>query len=122
MAGRRSVLTLLTGIGTACLAAAAMAQTPASTERPVPTGTPRHFPHLSGPESEAMRERAVRELQKLSPEKRAELWRAVWTVMNLPPEKRQMLLGMDEQRRKMAREEIESAIRENEEGEAGFVE
>lgn len=60
-----------------------------------------------------MRERAMHELQKLSPEKRADLWRSVWTVLNLPPEKRQMLLGMDEERRKVAREEIERAISDN---------
>lgn len=60
-----------------------------------------------------MRERAMRELQKLSPEKRADLWKAVWTVLNLPPEKRQMLLGMEDDRRKMAREEIERTISDN---------
>ena len=60
-----------------------------------------------------MRERAMRELQKLTPEKRADLWKAVWTVLNLPPEKRQMLLGMEEERRKLAREEIERAINDN---------
>ena len=57
-----------------------------------------------------MRERAMRELQKLSPEQRADLWKAVWTVINLPPEKRQALLGMDEERRKLAREEIDRAM------------
>lgn len=57
-----------------------------------------------------MRERAMRELQKLSPEQRADLWKAVWTVLNLPSEKRQMLLGMDEERRKLAREEIDHAM------------
>ena len=57
-----------------------------------------------------MRDRAMRELQKLSPEQRADLWKAVWTVINLPPEKRQALLGMDEERRKIAREEIDRAM------------
>lgn len=57
-----------------------------------------------------MRERAMRELQKLSPEKREDLWKAVWAVINLPPEKRQMLLGMDDDRRKFAREEIDRAM------------
>ena len=57
-----------------------------------------------------MRERAMHELQKLSPEQRADLWKAVWTVINLPPEKRQALLGMDEERRKLAREEIDHAL------------
>ena len=60
-----------------------------------------------------MRERAMRELQKLSPEQRADLWKAVWAVINLPPEKRQMVLGMDEERRKFAREEIERAMSDN---------
>lgn len=55
----------------------------------------------------------MRELQKLSPEKRSDLWRAVWSVLNLPPEKRQMLLGLEDDRRKMAREEIERAISDN---------
>lgn len=55
----------------------------------------------------------MRDLQKLSPEKRADLWRVVWTVLNLPPEKRNLLLGMDEERRKVAREEIDRAIGEN---------
>ena len=59
-----------------------------------------------------MRERAMHELQKLSPEQRADLWKAVWAVINLPPEKRQALLGMDEERRKFAREEIERAMSE----------
>jgi hypothetical protein len=57
-----------------------------------------------------MRERAMRELQKLSPEQRADIWKAVWAVLNLPPEKRQTILGMDENRRKVAREEIERAM------------
>ena len=113
MAGRRSFLTLLTGIGTGCLAAVAMAQTPSPTEQPPKPEPPKRFFHHPGPEGDAMRERAMREVQKLSPEKRADLWRAVWTVLNLPPEKRQMLLGMDEERRKVAREEIERAISDN---------
>ena len=57
-----------------------------------------------------MRDRAMRELQKLSPEQRADLWKTVWAVLNLPPEKRQALLGMDEDRRKIAREEIDHAM------------
>lgn len=57
-----------------------------------------------------MRERAMHELQKLSPEQRADLWKAVWAVINLPPEKRQSLLGMEDERRKFAREEIERAM------------
>ena len=113
MAGRRSFLTLLTGIGTACLAAAAMAQPPLPSEQTPKPEPPKRFFHHPGPEGDAMRDRAMRELQKLSPEKRADLWRAVWTVLNLPPEKRQMLLGMDEERRKVAREEIERAISDN---------
>jgi hypothetical protein len=60
-----------------------------------------------------MRERAMRELQKLSPEQRAEIWKAVWAVLNLPPEKRQVLLGMDEERKNKAREEIDRAMQEN---------
>ena len=63
-----------------------------------------------------MRERAMHELQKLSPEQRADLWKAVLTVINLPPDKRKMLLGMDDERRKFAREEIERAM-----GESGLL-
>ena len=111
MAGRRFLLTLLTGIATA---AVAMAQTRAPSDPPPkPDQPPKRFHHPGTPEGDAMRERAMHELQKLSPEKRADLWRAVWTVLNLPPEKRQMLLGMEDDRRKMAREEIERAISDN---------
>jgi hypothetical protein len=68
----------------------------------------------------------MRELQKLSPERRADLWKVVWAVLNLPPDKRQMLLGMDEERRNKAREEIDRAIQEiglqlDEEGKKAFV-
>lgn len=52
------------------------------------------------------------ELQKLSPEQRSDLWRAVWAVLNLPPEKRQSLLGIDDERRKKAREEMQRTIDE----------
>ncbi len=55
----------------------------------------------------------MHELQKLSLEQRANLWKAVWTVLNLPPEKRQTLLGMDDERRKFAREEIDRAMSES---------
>ena len=57
-----------------------------------------------------MRDRAMRDLQKLSPEQRADIWKAVWAVLNLPAEKRQMIFGMDEDRRKLAREEIDRAM------------
>jgi hypothetical protein len=112
MAGRRRFLTLLTGIGTGWLAAAAVAQPPPPEQGPKPE-PPRRFFHHPSPDGDAMRDRAMRDLQKLSPEKRADLWRAVWTVLNLPPEKRQTLLGMDDERRKVAREEIDRAIGEN---------
>lgn len=115
MAASRPVLALLIGIGAGCFAAVAVAQPPP--ERPPgdrpprPEQPKRFFPHPgSGPESDAMRERAMRELQKLSPEQRADLWKAVFAVINLPPDKRQTLLGMDDERRKFAREEIERAI------------
>lgn len=74
----------------------------------------RIFSHPGGgPENDAMREKAMRELQKLSPEQRADLWKAVLAVINLPPDKRKMLLGMDDERRKFAREEIERAMGES---------
>ncbi len=124
MARRRSFLTLLSAAG---LAGIAIAQPPAppvpatTSERPpgerpkppfgsaTPDG-PKRFFHHSGPEADALRDRAMRDLQKLSPEQRADIWKAVWAMLNLPPEKRQMLLGMDEDRRKVAREEIERAM------------
>ena len=90
-----------------------MAQTPPPSEPTPKPESPKRFFHHPGPDGDAMRDRAMHELQKLSPEKRADLWRSVWTVLNLPPEKRQMLLGMDEERRKVAREEIERAISDN---------
>ena len=121
MARRRSFLTLLSAAGLAGIAIAQPPQpVPATTserppgERPKPPlpptpDGPRRFFHHSGPEGDAM-QRATRELQKLSPEQRADIWKAVWAVLNLPPEKRQMLLGMDDDRRKLAREEIERAM------------
>ena len=116
MAASRPVLALLIGIGASGIAALSMAQPPPERtpgDRPPMPEQPKHFPHRGPgpiPESDAMRERAMRELQKLSPEQRADLWKAVWAVINLPPEKRQMVLGMDEERRKFAREEIERAM------------
>jgi len=60
-----------------------------------------------------MRERMMREVQKLSPEQRADLWRVVWAALNLPPDKRQMLLGLEDERRNKAREEIDRALEES---------
>ena len=119
MARRRSFLTLLSGIGAGLLAAISHAEPPPPDrppgEKPKPGDPAKHFFHHGngGPEADAMRDRAMRELQKLSPEKRADLWKAVWAVINLPPEKRQMLLGMEDERRKFAREEIDRAMSEN---------
>ncbi|MEO6784774.1 MAG: hypothetical protein ABI318_01470 [Chthoniobacteraceae bacterium] len=115
MARGRSFLTLLSGIGASWLVAVCNAQPPPPPdrpegERPRPSETPKRFFHHNGPEADAMRERAMHELQKLSPEQRADIWKAVWAVLNLPPDKRQMLLGMDDERRKFAREEIERAM------------
>jgi hypothetical protein len=90
-----------------------MAQAPATTDPAPKPEPPKRFFHHGTPESDAMRERAMKELQKLTPEKRAELWRAVWAVINLPADKRQLLLGMDEEHRKKAREEIERTLSEN---------
>ena len=59
---------------------------------------------------EQMQERALRDLEKLTPEQRAEVWRAVWAVLNLPQEKKQEIIGMDEERRKKMREEIDKTI------------
>jgi len=91
----------------------AVAQPPSSPDRPPRPEANRHFFPRPGPEMDAMRERMMREFQKLSPEQRADLWRVVIAVINLPPEKRQMLLGMDEERRRKAREEIDRALQEN---------
>src|SRR5688572_13404167 len=59
---------------------------------------------------EQMQERALRDLEKLTPEQRNEVWRAVWAVLNLPQEKKQEIIGMDEERRKKMREEIDRTI------------
>ena len=59
---------------------------------------------------EQMQERALRDLEKLTPEQRHEVWRAVWAVLNLPQEKKQEIIGMDEERRKKMREEIDRTI------------
>lgn len=123
MARRRSLLTLLSGIFVGGIAAVSIAQQPPSEpvsgDKPKPVETPKRFFHRGGPgpgpgsDADAMRERAMHELQKLSPEKRADLWKAVWAVINLPPEKRQSLLGMEDERRKFAREEIDRAMAES---------
>jgi hypothetical protein len=59
---------------------------------------------------EQMQERALRDLEKLTPEQRNEVWRAVWAVLNLSQEKKQEIIGMDEERRKKMREEIDRTI------------
>lgn len=119
MAGRRFHLAFLGAVVSGLLAGYAGGQPPGPPEHRPPSDRPGmpdqrrpFFPKL-GPEGDEMRERAMRELQKLSPEKRAELWRAVLAVLNLPPEKRQMVLGFEEERRKRAQEEMTRAIEEN---------
>lgn len=59
---------------------------------------------------EQMKERALRDLEKLTPDQRNEVWRAVWAVLNLPVEKRQELIGNEDERRKKVREEVEKMI------------
>ena len=59
---------------------------------------------------EQMKERAMRDLEKLTPEQRNEVWRCVWAVLNLPPEKRQELIGMEDDRRKKVKEEIDKML------------
>jgi hypothetical protein len=58
-----------------------------------------------------MKERAMRELEKLTPEQRIEVWRSVWAVLNLSPEKRQELISMEDERRQKVREEIEKMLK-----------
>jgi hypothetical protein len=57
-----------------------------------------------------MKERAMRDLEKLTPEQRNEVWRSVWAVLNLSPEKRQELLGMEDDRRQKVKEEIDKML------------
>jgi hypothetical protein len=57
-----------------------------------------------------MKERAMRDLEKLTPEQRHEVWRAVWAVLNMPQEKKQELIGAEDDRRKKVREEIERTL------------
>jgi hypothetical protein len=59
---------------------------------------------------EQMREKAMKDLEKLTPEQRNEVWRAVWAVLNLPQEEKQKIIGMDEERRKKMREEIDRTV------------
>jgi len=82
-------------------------------DRPVRPEAPRRYFPRPGPEGDGMRDRVSRELQKLTPEQRDELWRAVWAVLNMPADKRQIVIGFDEERRKKARQEIDSAIGES---------
>ena len=52
----------------------------------------------------------MRDLEKLTPEQRNEVWRSVWAVLNLTPEKRQELIGMEDDRRKKVKEEIDKML------------
>ena len=52
----------------------------------------------------------MKDLEKLTPEQRNEVWRAVWAVLNLPQEEKQKIIGMDEERRKKMREEVDRCI------------
>jgi len=52
----------------------------------------------------------MKDLEKLTPEQRNEVWRAVWAVLNLPQEEKQKIIGMDEERRKKMREEIDRTV------------
>ena len=60
-----------------------------------------------------MKERAMKELEKLTPEQRGEIWRSVWAVLKLPADKRQALIAAEEDRWKKARAEIEQMLQEN---------
>ncbi len=62
---------------------------------------------------EMMRERVLKELEKLTPEQRMEVWRTAWSVLKMPAEKKKEIIGMDDQRRRRVREEIEKAIKDN---------
>jgi hypothetical protein len=64
------------------------------------------------PEAEADRDRAQRELLRLTPEQRQKVWRAVLAVMNLPEDKRDSLINTEEERRNKVREQIEQAIKD----------
>ena len=57
-----------------------------------------------------MKERAMRDLEKLTPEQRNEVWMSVWAVLNLPVEERQKLIGMEDDRRKKVKEEIDRML------------
>jgi hypothetical protein len=58
-----------------------------------------------------MKERAMRDLEKLTPEQRNEVWRAVWAVLNLPTEERQKLIGQEDERRQKVKEEIDRMLK-----------
>jgi hypothetical protein len=58
-----------------------------------------------------MKERAMRDLEKLTPEQRNEVWRSVWAVLNLPAEERQKLIGNEDERRQKVKEEIDRMLK-----------
>jgi hypothetical protein len=60
---------------------------------------------------EQMKERALRDLEKLTPEQRNEVWRATWAVLNLPTEERQKLIGQEDERRQKVKEEIDRMLK-----------
>jgi hypothetical protein len=64
------------------------------------------------PAAEADRERAMRELQRLTPEQREKVWKAVMAVMNLPEDQQTKLIYSEDERRKKAREEIDQKLKE----------
>lgn len=61
-------------------------------------------------ELEAMRDRAKKDLDKLTTDQRAEVWKTVFAVLNLPPEQRKTILGMEDDRRQKAREEVDRMV------------
>jgi len=69
-------------------------------------------PPKLGPDAEAERDRAMRELQKLTPEQRERIWKVVTAVLNLPEEKRIEFLSNEEERRKKIKDQIEQAIKD----------
>jgi hypothetical protein len=108
MAASRSVLTVL-----AVLALLAGASWPTSAQEAKPeAGKPEAPKEAPAPEGEAERDRAMRELQRLTPEQRQKVWRAVMAVMNLPEDQQTKLIHTEDERRAKVKEEIERAMKE----------
>jgi hypothetical protein len=78
-----------------------------------PDGGPNAAPAPSTPELDALRDGVMKELNALTVEQRNDVWRTVWTALRLPQEQRKTILGLEDDRRKQAREEVDQFLKDN---------